>query len=172
MDLMKIMEHRRSIRKYTGESISDEQIEAIAKAGLLSASGRRIRPWEIIVVTDKDILGKLAECRVGAAKMLEKAAAAFVVVADSSKADTWIEDSSIVMANMHLMADSLGLGSCWIQGRMRDASDGSSTEEYVRNLVGFPKEYSLLAILSVGVADEHPAPYTELPVEKIHYGKF
>ena len=50
MDLMKIMEHRRSIRKYTGEAISDEQIEAIAKAGLLSASGRRIRPWEIIII--------------------------------------------------------------------------------------------------------------------------
>ncbi len=174
MDLSEIMRHRRSVRRYTGEELRREDIERIARAGLTVQSGRGRRPWEIIVVTDKESLIWLSDCRVNAAKMLQGAGAAFVVVADPSKSDTWIEDCSCVMSHMHLMADSLGLGSCWIQCRMREAANGMSTDEYVRNVAAYPKDYTAEAILSVGVCPEggHPGPHEELPVEKIHYGRF
>ena len=112
MKLLEIMQNRRSVRKYTGESIADEKMEEILQAGLLSASSRAFRPWEFIVVRDKEMLDKMASCRDGAANMLKGADAAIVVIADGEKSDVWIEDCSIVMSNMHLMADSLGIGSC------------------------------------------------------------
>lgn len=174
MELFESIKHRRSVRKYSQETIPDERIEKVIQAGLLSASGRSIRPWEFIIVRSKETLKALSECRVGAAKILENADCAIVVVADEKKTDVWIEDCSVAMANMHLMADGLGIGSCWIQGRLRDASDGITTEEYVRKLLGFPSEYRLEAILSMGMPEDHPNPHTmeELPIEKIHKERF
>ena len=104
-------------------------------------------------------------------KMLENAGCAILVFANPEKTDVWVEDCSIVMSNMHLMADSLGLGSCWIQGRLREAENGESTEVYCRKLLNVPEEYVLEAILSVGILKEHPNAHTleELEKEKVHY---
>lgn len=174
MNLLEVMQNRHSIRTYTEDAIPKEALETILNAGLLSASGRAIRPWELIVVTKKETLKQLAACRTGAAAMLEHAAAAIVVIADPANSDTWIEDCSIVMANMHLMADSLGVGSCWIQGRLRESSNGQTTEEYVRTLLNIPEHFRLEAILSLGMPAKH-TPKTELadlPQQKIHTETF
>ena len=74
----------------------------------------------------------------------------------------------------NIIAHALGLGSCWVQGRLRKADDGRDTEEYVRDILGYPENYKLLAILTVGVPNEEKAAYEldELPVEKIHREKF
>lgn len=174
MELIEIMKNRRSVRKYTQEPISEEKLEKILQAGLLSASGRARRPWEFIVVRNKETLKLMSECRVGSAKMLEGADTAIVVIADPEKTDVWTEDCSIAMANMHLMADSLGVGSCWIQGRLREAPDGRTTEDYLRELLQYPEGYELEAILSLGMPDNHPEPYSidELPMEKVHREKY
>ena len=174
MELIEMMRRRRSVRKYTGEGVSEEQLELILQAGLLSASSKASRPWEFIVVREKKMLTEMSDCRVGAAKMLAGADCAIVVVGDEQKGDVWIEDCAITMANMHLMADSLGLGSCWIQGRLREAADGSSTEDYLRKLLGFPENYRLEAILSVGVPENHGAPYEleTLSMGKVHRETF
>ena len=75
------------------------------------------------------------------------------------------------MSNMHLMAASLGLGSCWIQGRLREAENGQTADAYCRELLQVPDGYALEAILSVGVPLEHPEPHRaeELAAEKVHY---
>ena len=172
--LLQTMLNRRSVRKYRGAPIPEGQLELILQAGLSSASGKAAYPCEYIVVTAPETLGKMADCRVGASRMLEKAGAAIVVLADETKTDTTVEDASIALTNMHLMADSLGLGSCWIQGRLRPAPDGRTTEEYLRGLLGFPEQCRLEAILSLGVPAEKPAPHAlaELKYEKVHREKY
>ena len=173
-ELLKMMLCRRSIRQYTEEHVSEEHLQSILQAGLLSASGRRLRPWELIVVRDRTMLKRLSECREGAAKMLAGADCAILVLGDREKSDTIIEDCSIVMANMHLMASSLGLGSCWIQGRLRNAPDCRTTEDYVRELLHFPERYQLEAILSIGVPAKAAPAYdlASLPYERVHYDQF
>lgn len=173
MDLLEIMRKRRSIRTYTDERVEDDRLEMILKAGLLSASSKNKRPWEFIVVRDKKMLLELAECRVGSASMLNGADCAIVVIGDSEKTDVWVEDCSIAMANMHLMADSLGIGSCWIQGRLREAKD-VTTESYIRKRLNFPENYRLEAILSLGMPAVYPKAYEleELDTEKIHREKY
>lgn len=174
MDFLDILKKRRSIRKYTGESISKESLTQIVNAGLLSPSSRALRPWELIVIQDKETLKRMSQCRIGSAKMLENASAAIVVVADAKKSDVWTEDCSIVMSNMHLMAASLGLGSCWIQGRLRQAPNGQSTEDYLRDILEYPKEMSLEAVLSLGVPEIHPEGHalSDIPENKIHYERY
>ena len=174
-DLLQLMLQRRSIRKYTGESIPKDKLKHILQAGLSSATSKNRKPWEFVVVQEKETLEKLAQCRAGAAKMLENAGCAIVVFGDTSVTpDVWVEDCSIAMSNMHLMADALGLGSCWIQGRCRETEEGQSTESFCRELLGVPEQFALEAILSIGVPAERPAGYTveDLKEEKIHWEKF
>lgn len=174
MSLLEIMQKRRSVRKYTGEAISEENLTAVLQAGLLSASGKGKRPWELIVVRDKDTLKKMSDCRAVSVKMLEEADAAIAVIANTDLTDVWIEDCSVVMANMHLMADSLGLGSCWVQGRLREAADGQTTGAYLRGVLGYPENFELVAVLALGMPQEHPdmQKLEDLPMDKVHWGKF
>jgi len=75
---------------------------------------------------------------------------------------------------MHYMASSLGLGSCWIQGRNRVSSTEDSTEDYIRNIFHFPKNLRLEALLSVGHIDQTlPAKeVTEELLNKVHTPKY
>ena len=174
MDLLEVMSNRRSVRTYTNEAVPEEKVQKILKAGLLAASGKNLKPWEFIVVRDKEVLGKLAKSRAVGAAMLEHADCAIVVTGDTEKTDVWTEDCSVAMANMHLMADCLGVGSCWVQGRLREASDGRTTEVFIRDLLGIPDKFGVEAILSLGMTNDHPAAYSleELPMEKIHMERF
>lgn len=102
------------------------------------------------------------------------AKAAILVFADPEKTDVWTEDCAIAMSNMHLMAHHLGLGSCWIQGRLRQAENGTSTEAFCRALLSVPARYTLEAILSLGFPAIQPEPHSleDLPREKIHWDTF
>lgn len=174
VDVLDAMARRRSLRRYSGEPVPQALLDRILEAGLRSASGRSRRPWELIVVRDRAMLDDLAECREQGAAMLTGADAAIVVVADPTLADTWVEDCSIVMANMHLEAAASGVGSCWIQGRLRQAADGRSTHEFVANLLKVPAPYQLEAILSLGMpeAEAPHRPFDEALRGKVHSEQF
>lgn len=173
-DVLRALKTRRSVRKYTDEPISQDVLRCVVEGGLVSAAGRGIRPWELVVVQKRETLDALAQCRTAGSQMLAGAQAAIVVVAKEEAADTWIEDCSIVMANMHLTADAMGLGSCWVQGRMRYADEATTTRDYVANLLGVPEGYQLEAILSLGYPAEH-APARQVDdtlLAKVHYERF
>lgn len=174
MELLDLMKSRHSIRKYTGEGIRREDLEQILRAGMLSPSGKNKRPWEFIVVRERAVLERMASSRAAGARMLSAADAAIVVIGDTEKTDTWIEDCSIAMAYMQLMAHSLGIGSCWIQGRSREAGDGRSTEEFLRAILHFPENCKLLATLSLGMPDEKkpPAEIENLPAGKVRWEEY
>ena len=174
-EFLNILQKRRSVRSYSGEPVPMEMLNMILEAGMLAPSGRAIRPWELIVVRDKQKLIGLSSCRMGgSARMLAGADLAVVVVGDEEKSDTWTEDCSVVMENMHLMASALGVASCWIQGRGREAMDGETTEDFARALLQFPQECRLEAILSLGMPEEDwpETPLSMLPFGKVHINKY
>lgn len=172
--LLNVMKNRRSVRQYTGEAIPQEKIDLILQAGLLSPSGRNIKPWEFILVKNIDTLKKLSKCRPMGSGILAGANAAIVVLGDTTATDVWTEDCSIAMTQMHLMADAIGVGSCWVQGRLRPSPKGGTAEEEVRSLLNIPEKYALEAILCLGVAALHPEAHSleELNMDKIHIEKF
>ncbi len=174
VDVLAALTARRSVRQYSGEPVPPELLDRIVRAGLLSASGRARKPWELVVVRERETLGKLAGCRDTGAAMLSGADAAIVVLGNPEVADTWVEDCSIVVANMHLEASASGVGSCWVQGRMRTAADGRSTQDYVADLLGIPKPWQLEAILSLGMPEGQPEPreFDETLMEKVHEERF
>jgi len=167
-DLIEIMCSRRSVRQYTDEKISDEQIKKILSAALLAPSGHSKYPCEFIVVKNSETLEKMSHCRVGVAKMLAGAAAAIIVIADKEKSDTVVEDSAVAMMNMELMAASLGIGNCWIQVRARDAENNSPSEDFLREILKFPENFMCQSILSLGVPAKQPRARE---LEKLNFSK-
>lgn len=174
MDMLNAILHRRSVRRYTDEPIPQDKLDAILHAGLAAASSKNRRPWEFVLIRERETLNALCDCRPGAANLLGGCNAAIVVCADAEAIDVWVEDCASAMTQMHLMADMLGVGSCWLQIRSRQSADGRSTEDVVRETLGIPGKYGVMAILTLGMPAEHPAPHTvgELPTSKIHHERF
>lgn len=169
-DFHDLLLERRSIRRYTDEPLTAEDVQSILEAALLSPTSKNSRAWNFIIVDDKEKLQTLSKCKTAGAHPIAGAAVAIVVSADTTVTEPWIEDCSIAAAFMQLQAEALGLGSCWIQVRGRFTEDGLDSEEYVRQELGMPEEMGIVCILSIGHKDEQrrPADPSKLHWEKVH----
>ncbi len=172
--MLDLMKTRRSIRKYQNRQIEQEKIDAILKGGLMAPSSRGRRPWEFIVVDDKEKIQKLSRTRGRSSGFLADSPLAIIVAADGEVGSIWVEDASIAASYMQLVIHSLGLGSCWIHVRDRAYDDNHTAEEYVREILDIPSSTKVLCMLAVGYpAEEKPAHKEEnLLYDKIHYNKF
>ena len=159
---------RRSIRKYKDQPIEPEKVEIIVEAILRSPSSRSLNPWEFVVVTDRLLLEKLALAKPHGSSFVKGAAAAIIIFADLDTADTWIEDATIATLYAQLSAESMGLGSCWVQLRGRPHNDQQSSEEYVAQLLGIPSNLKILSMAVLGYPDEEKAPHK---TEELQYKK-
>lgn len=173
-NLHQLLLERHSIRRYKSEPVSADDVRTILEAGLLAPSSKSGRPWQFVVVEDKDMLSRLAECKQFGAKPIASAAFAVVVTADTEASDMYVEDASIAAALMHLQAADLGIGSCWIQIRNRFAADGESSETIVREQLGIPEHFSVECIVTFGYPDEERKPVdpSKLLWEKVHIGSW
>ena len=180
MELLDVILNRRSVREYNGEKVDDDTLRSILEAGLLSPSSRNLCPVELITVKDKDTLCQLARAKTAGSEMLNCASCAVVVIGDSEKADAWIEDCSLSMIYMQLRATELGVANCWVQCRNRvsqqksNDADNLSSDTFVKQLLDIPENYSVLAILSLGMTDKVIEPYTTDKADfmKVHNEKF
>lgn len=151
MDLIDVMYKRRSIREFKDENISDNVIDRIIQAALLAPTSRNRNPCDFFLIKDKNILKELSQAKESGSSFLKDANACIVVVADSKKADTWIEDSSIALTYMHLMASSEAIGSCWIQMHMRKDKEGRDAESNVREILKLDNDYRIVGIMALGI---------------------
>ncbi len=68
-DLLEIVKHRRSIRRYKPDPIPDELLMKVLEAGRWAATGENDQPWVLIVVTNletKRRIGELGRIETGA----------------------------------------------------------------------------------------------------------
>lgn len=145
---------RRSIRRYTNKEIEAEKIEQIIEAILRSPSSKGHNPWEFVLVTDRDLLKKLAGSKVHGSSFIANASLAVVVCGDPAITDTWVEDTSIATVVGQFAAESLGLGSCWVQIRDRQHSPDTTAEVYLSEILNIPDSLRIESILVVGYPDE------------------
>lgn len=162
------------MRKFTSDELTQEEVVALLKAGLMSPSSKRTNCWQFIAIDDKEVLKKLSLCKEQSASFIADAALAIVVVADPLASDVWIEDASIASIIIQLQAEDLGLGSCWVQVRERFTAEGIPSDEYVRNLLDVPLQLQVLSVIAVGHKGMERKPFNEehLQWEKIHINKY
>ena len=119
------IKERRSCRKYLDKQITDEQLNAILEAGTWAATGRGMQSPIMIVVQDRPTLDKLMKMNAAVlgtdADVFYGAPTCVIVLADRSR-PTCVEDGSLVLGNLMLAAQAVGVSSCWIQ-RAREEFD-------------------------------------------------
>ncbi len=150
MEFQQIIEKRKSVRTYADTPIPQETLDHILQVGNLAPTSRNLKPCTLHLVQDREVLRKLSKAKKAGAAFAADAAAAIVVSADSEKADTWIEDSSIAMTYMMLAAEEQNLGCCWVQIHLRIDADGRDAEENVREILGLPETYRVVGFLALG----------------------
>ena len=161
---------RRSMRKFTAEELSQEQVVGLLRAALMSPTSKRSNSWQFVVVDDKEMLDRLSRCKESGASFLREAALAIVVLADPLLSDVWIEDASVASIIIQLQAEDMGLGSCWVQIRERFTADGIPAADYVRELLDIPLQLQVLSVITVGHKGMERKPFDEsrLQWEKVH----
>lgn len=169
-----LIKNRRSMRKFTGEELSQEQVVTLLKAALVAPTSKRSNCWQFIAVDDKETLEKLSHCKEQASSFIADAALAIVVTAGPLVSDVWIEDASIASIMLQLQAEDLGLGSCWVQIRERYAATGMPSDEFVRSVLDIPLQLQVLSVIAIGHKGMERKPFDEshLQWEKIYINKF
>ena len=165
---------RRSMRKFTDEELTQEQVVSLMKAALMAPTSKRSNAWQFVVVDDRDLLKKLSLCKEQSAQFIADAALAIVVAADPLASDVWIEDAAIASIYIQLQAEDLGLGSCWVQVRERFTASGIPSNDYVHEVLDMPLQLQVLSIIAVGHKGMERKPFDEshLQWEKIHLNKY
>lgn len=172
--MIEILRKRRSVRKYEKKAIEGEKLEILEEALLRCPSSRGIDPWIFIFVDDKNILAQLSQAKEHGSEFLKGAALGIVICGDETKSDVWVEDCSIASIVVQLAAESLGLGSCWIQIRKRSHSPVQTAEEYVQDILNLPRHIKVESIISIGYPAEKkaPLPAGKLRTDRIRHNTF
>ena len=171
-DFQNLLIRRRSIRKFSEELLSPDEIRKIIEAALLSPTSKNKHSWEFIAVEEKEVLGKLSVCKPNSAQFIADTVLAVVVAGNPLISDAWVEDASIAAINMQLQAEELGIGSCWVQVRNRNFSENISTGEYINELLEIPMPLEVLCVIAFGKKEKEktPADPDNLHWEKVHVG--
>ena len=172
MDFHNLLLTRHSIRRYTEQQLDANDVKTILEAALLAPSSKSKRPWQFVVVEDRETLEKLSKAKKVASHPIAGAAMAVVVVSNPEDSDVFIEDTSIAAVFMQLQAEALGIGSCWIQIRNRFSEDGEPAEVMIQNLLGIPQYLPVECVITFGYKNEERKPVdpSKLLWEKVHIG--
>jgi nitroreductase len=164
LDAIETLKTRRSVRSYQDKSVPREAIETIIDSARLAPSANNIQPWEFIVVTEAGTRKRIADLA-DYGKFIADAGACVAVFAKGVK--HYLEDASAATENLLVAAHALGLGTCWVAGYKKDYA------EPVRELLGVPEGYMLVALVSLGYPAEKPEPHGKRDLsEVLHWEKF
>jgi len=173
VDLFEAIKRRRSVRAFTNEQVSDQEVKKLIDAARWAPSAGNIQPWEFVVVRDPEIKRGLATAALNQT-VIEKAPVVIVACANQLKSARGygsrgvnlycLQDTAAATQNMLLAAFALGLATCWI---------GAFQEEEARKVLNLPNSVRPVAIIPVG----HPAEKPEAPerrplTEIVHHETF
>ena len=166
-NMLDLLYERRSIREYSDEPVSDEQVEAMLRAAMAAPSAQNLLPWHFVVVCKRKMLDKLAEVH-KYAHMLEEAPLAIVVCGDQEVSKThWVEDTCAATQNILLAATALGLGGVWISLYPK-----KKHQKYVRELLDIPDHVGVLCVLAIGHPAEKKKARTQFDPKRAHHEKW
>lgn len=138
--------NRKSVRKYTERPVDKEMLETLVRAGMAAPSSRDRRPWEFIIVTDRNLLDTMGD-GLPLARMLKETKQAIIVCGDTIKSNNaWQLDCSAAAQNVLLAAESMGLGAVWTAAypypeRMKVVRDALQLPEHIVPLTVIPVGY-------------------------------
>jgi len=154
---------RRSIRKYTTEPVSEADIKTLLEAAMAAPSASNRKPWQFVVVTERQTLDALAEAHPHG-KMLFQATLCIAVCGDLTEMERyWVQDCSAATENLLLAATALGLGAVWLGVYPKD-----DRVAFVRPILDLPETITPLNLISIGHPAEEKEPRTQYNESRVH----
>lgn len=169
MDTMETILTRRSIRKYTNEKISEEEIDKILKAAMYAPSAMNYQPWHFIVINKREAIDQIFNINPHA-EMVKGAQLAIIVCGDTKlemNIDYLVQDCSAATQNALLAIHELGLGAVWIS-----SYPNKETIEGIRKYYGLPENIVPVSIISLGYPDEQVSTEERFNKARIHNNKW
>ncbi|MFP4084989.1 MAG: nitroreductase family protein [Desulfonatronovibrio sp.] len=150
MDIMEAILTRRSIRKYSGEHVSSQDITRVLEAGRWAPSGLNNQPWRFLVIKSADKRKAALEDCTRYSHVVRGADALIAVFLDKEAKYHHEKDcqgAGACIQNMLLAIHGLGLGGVWL-------GEIINQEEAVHKVLQTsPEKLELMAVIALG----HPA---------------
>lgn len=169
---IEVIHERSSIRSYTDEPVTREQLEILVRAGMAAPSATNKQPWQFVVVDDKETLHALG-ADLPTSRMVQGAPAAIIVCGDLELAadgwlqQYWIQDCSAVSQNILLAITDLGLGGVWTS-----VYPAENRMEIVSGILGLPEHIVPLNIIPVGHPAAEATPMEKWDPAKVHWNQW
>ncbi len=161
---------RKSVRKYTEQAVSREDLLTLVKAGMAAPSAKNVQPWEFVIVSDRAVMDALA-AQLPYAKMLKQAPAAIVPCGnmDFTPADTklpllWYLDCAMASQNILLAAEAMGLGAVYTA-----AYPYEDRVNAVSSALALPQNIIPLCVIPVGYPAGDDKPKDKWKEEKVRW---
>ena len=152
MNILPEIVNRRSVRKYTDQDVSEEQVAALIEAARLAPSGSNKQPWDFIVIRSRALREKI--CKIDHGQQWMLAAPVFIACIGNERyrgdgdLERVIRDSAIATEHILLQAEHMGLGTCWT---------GWYVQDEMRAMLGLDDHCYVVGIVTVGYPAEKPA---------------
>ncbi|MFO7959083.1 MAG: nitroreductase family protein [Candidatus Brocadiia bacterium] len=167
MDAYEALMTRRSIRSYTDEPVSDEDVEKILRAAMAAPSAGNEQQWHFVVIRDDETMGHIMDVHPYSG-MLAEADVCIAVLADLSlekHKGYWVQDASAATQNILLAAHALGLGAVWL-----GVHPVEEREEGLKAILNLPDGVECLSLVSIGHPAEPAGPADRYDPERVHEG--
>ena len=155
--------NRKSVRQYSDKKVEQEKIDTILKCAMAAPSGMNKQPWEILVVTDKEKLEKIAEIAPNASYS-KNSQLAIIVCGDKNISERfWEQDCCAVTENILLAVEALELGAVWCM-----AYPSGERVAGIRSLFNLPENIIPLNIIPIGYPLTQEQPKQKYNADKVH----
>ena len=162
MEFKTLLAKRRSIRKYDARPVPQEVIDRLVAATMSAPSSRNSHSTHLAVITDPEIIARMAEMRDYGSAFMKDAQAAIVVMGDKNATDLWLDNCAITATILQLAVVDEGLASCWVHVNdrpcLKDEPEGARADDYLRELLGISDNYGILCAVALGYSDFEPKP--------------
>lgn len=172
-ELMKVIKTRASVRQFADKPIEVEKVsQMLLDAAMSAPTAMNKQPWEFIVITDPEIMKRMAK-EFKNASALSTAQLAIIVCGNMKEAiegegrEFWVQDCSAATENLLLMAHAMGLGAVWC-----GIYPSKERTELLQKFLNLPENIIPMNIIPIGVPADVVAPKEKFKKEKIHWNKF
>jgi nitroreductase len=149
IDILPAISEFKTVRNFTDQVVSEDQITAILEAGRIAPSAKNRQPWRFVVITDKAIKKRLESAAYGQEHIGN---APVVIALGTTNVDyrmpngqlSYPIDLSFAASFMIMQAQSAGLGSCVVT---------TYDEAEVKEILTVPYSMRIVMLITIGYED-------------------
>lgn len=174
MDILECIRSRRSVRSFTDQELTYDEIMELIDLGMCAPTGQYRQPWGFLIIQDPEEIKRWSD--IGKEDILSRiddlpayqkyinwfkdpdfnlfyGAKNLLIVFGENTSPWYIEDCCCLAQNMILAGFSKGIGSCWIGFGQEIFNREDFKKEY-----NIPESYVSIAPLILGYMESKPKP--------------